>query len=49
MKICKQLLLTFGAIFIVCLSGNLVHASAKLTNTMSQFDYVYLLKNKRSR
>ena len=46
MKIYEQLLLTFGAIFFVCLSGNLAHASAKLTNTMSQFNNVYLLKNK---
>lgn len=45
-KICKQLLLTFGVVLFVCLSSNLVHASTKLTNTMSQFNYVYLLKNK---
>lgn len=46
MKICKQLLLTFGAIFLICLSSNLAHASTKLTNTMSQFNNVYLLTNK---
>ena len=46
LKVCKQLLLTFGAIFIVCLSGNLAYASVKLTNTMSQFNNVYLLTNK---
>lgn len=46
MKICKQLLLTFGVILFVCLSSNLVYASAKLINTMSQFNNVYLLKNK---
>lgn len=45
-KIYKQLLLTFGAIFFACLSGNLAHASTKLTNTMSQFNNVYLLTNK---
>lgn len=45
-KICKQLLLAFGVVLFVCLNSNLAHASTKLTNTMSQFDYVYLLKNK---